>query len=97
MFGAGPMMGTGMGMGRINRDHVTGFVVGVGVAATGYYLYMKNKDKVDDFLAGHGIYVPKLDSEDLKEMTLEELVLKKENIEDLIAEKEMETVVTVEE
>jgi len=94
MFGAGPMAGPGYG--SINRDHVTGFVVGVGVAATGYYVYMKNKDKVDDFLAGHGIHVPKGEVEDFKEMTLEELVLRKENIEDLIAEKEMDTVVTVE-
>lgn len=79
----------GFGIGRINRDHMTGFVVGVGVAATGYYVYMKNKDSVDDFLAGHGIYVPKQDNENLKELTIEELVLKKETLEDLIAEKEM--------
>ncbi len=96
MYGLGQMAGPGLYGGRINKDHVTGFVVGVGVAATGYYVYMKNKDKVDDFLAGHGIYVPKVEAEDFKEMTLEELVLRKENIEDLIAEKEMDTVVTVE-
>ncbi len=79
----------GFGIGGINRDHVTGFVVGVGVAATGYYVYMKNKDSVDNFLEGHGICVPKLDNENLKELTIEELVLKKETLEDLIAEKEM--------
>ncbi len=77
-------------LGNVSRDHVTGFVIGVGVAATGYYVYMKNKDKVDCFLASHGVYVPKSDSEDLKEFSLEELVLKKECIEDLIAEKEMD-------
>lgn len=73
----------------ISRDHVTGFVVGVGVAAAGYYVYMKNKDSIDAFLESHGIYVPKQDVDNLKEMSLEELVLKKESIEDLIAEKEM--------
>ncbi|MBX4261369.1 hypothetical protein KTC96_01040 [Clostridium estertheticum] len=77
---------------NIGRDHVTGFVVGVGVAATGYYLYMKNKDKVDDFLSNHGIKVPDNNkaNEDLAVLTLEELVLKKETVEDLIAEKELE-------
>ncbi len=78
------------GITSISRDHITGFVVGVGVAATGYYVYMKNKDKVDSFLASHGVYVPTNDSEDIKEFSLEELVLKKECIEDLIAEKEMD-------
>ncbi|MBU3177872.1 hypothetical protein KPL47_16200 [Clostridium estertheticum] len=77
---------------NIKRDHVTGFVVGVGVAATGYYLYMKNKDKVDDFLSNHGIKVPENNkaNENLAVLTLEELVLKKETVEDLIAEKELE-------
>ncbi|MCB2361313.1 hypothetical protein [Clostridium estertheticum] len=77
---------------NISRDHVTGFVVGVGVAATGYYLYMKNKDKVDDFLSNHGIKVPENNkaNENLAVLTLEELVLKKETVEDLIAEKELE-------
>ncbi|MCB2338752.1 hypothetical protein [Clostridium estertheticum] len=77
---------------NIGRDHVTGFVVGVGVAATGYYLYMKNKDKVDDFLSNHGIKVPDNNkaNENLAVLTLEELVLKKETVEDLIAEKELE-------
>lgn len=77
------------GYGGVTRDHVTGFVVGVGVAATGYYVYMKNKDSIDEFLANHGIYVPAQENENLKELTIEELVLKKETIEDLIAEKEM--------
>ena len=77
---------------NINRDHVTGFVVGVGVAATGYYLYMKNRDKVDDFLSNHGIKIPENNkaNENLAVLTLEELVLKKETVEDLIAEKELE-------
>jgi hypothetical protein len=76
--------------GNITRDHVTGFVVGVGVAAAGYYFYMKNKDRVDEFLAGHGIRMPEQAQEDLKTLTLEELLLKKEHFEDLIAEKELE-------
>ncbi len=74
----------------INRDHATGFVVGLGMAAAGYYLYMKNKEKVDETLAGYGIELPGPEQQDLSGLTLEELMLRKETIEDLIAEKEME-------
>ncbi|RQD69495.1 MAG: hypothetical protein D5S00_07150 [Tindallia sp. MSAO_Bac2] len=73
----------------ITRDHVTGFVVGVGVAAAGYYVYLKNKEQVDEMLANYGIRVPQPEQGDLSKLTLEELMLKKETIEDLIAEKEM--------
>lgn len=84
------MYGIGFGNLGVNRNHVTGFVVGVGVAATGYYVYMKNKDKVDSFLVKNGINVNTSNKEDLTTCTLEELLLKKEHIEDIIAEKEME-------
>ena len=73
-----------------NRDHATGFVVGLGMAAAGYYLYMKNKSKVDETLAGYGIQIPVQGEQNLSSLTLEELMLKKETLEDLIAEKEME-------
>lgn len=84
MFG---LYGSGA-INRPNKSHVVGFVAGIGVAAVGYYAYTKNKDKVDSFLSGYGIKVPKKDKENYSEMTLEELVLKKEHLEDLIAEKE---------
>lgn len=74
----------------ITKNHVTGFVVGVGAAATTYYIYMKNKEKVDDFLLGYGIDIPSKKDEDLSNLNLEELMLKKETIEDLIAEMETE-------
>ncbi|MBP2026228.1 hypothetical protein J2Z35_000017 [Acetoanaerobium pronyense] len=83
-------MGLGLGKTGITKAHVTGFVVGVGVAATGYYVYMKNKDNIDGFLAQHGVVVPKAKEQDLAQLTLEELLLRKEHIEDLIAEREME-------
>lgn len=84
------MYGMKFGNLGVNRDHVTGFVVGVGVAATGYYVYMKNKDKVDAFLIKNGINVNTAKTDDLSTLTLEELLLKKEQVEDIIAEKEME-------
>ncbi len=76
--------------GGLNKDHATGFVVGLGVTAAGYYLYMKNKAKVDETLAGYGIKLPAAGEQNLSTLTLEELMLKKETLEDLIAEKEME-------
>ncbi|MCB2358193.1 hypothetical protein [Clostridium estertheticum] len=47
---------------------------------------------MDDFLSNHGIKVPENNkaNENLAVLTLEELVLKKETVEDLIAEKELE-------
>lgn len=74
----------------VTKDHVTGFVVGVGAAAATYYVYMKNKEKVDDFLLNYGIDVPNKNEEDLNLLNLEELMLRKESLEDLIAEKEAE-------
>lgn len=84
------MFGMRFGNLGMNKDHVTGFVAGVGVAAAGYYVYMKNKDKVDAFLMKNGINVNTVKPDDLTSLTIEELLLKKEQLEDVIAEKEME-------
>ena len=73
----------------ITRTHLTGFAVGVGVCAVGYYLYKKNEDKIDQVLRNQGIDIPVSPKKDYNSMTLEELVAQKERIEDLIAEKEM--------
>ena len=35
---------------KINKDHVIGAAVGVGVCAVGYYAYKKNQNQVDNFL-----------------------------------------------
>lgn len=75
----------------VTRTHLTGFAVGVGVCAVGYYLYKKNEDKVDQLLRSQGIDIPISGKKDYNSMTLEELVGQKEHIEDLIAEKEMIT------
>lgn len=75
---------------NIKKEYITGFAVGVGVSALGYYMYKKNQDKIDDFLRQQGIQVPNHgNSGNMNAMTLEELVREKEHIEDLIAEKEM--------
>ena len=38
----------------INKDHLKGAAVGVGVCAVGYYIYKKNQTKVDGFLKKQG-------------------------------------------
>lgn len=73
----------------INKDHVKGALVGVGICAAGYYLYKKNQNQVNDFLRNQGINVPTVNHKDYKNMSIEELMETKELLEDLIAEKEI--------
>jgi hypothetical protein len=74
----------------ITSQHVTGFVAGLGVSALTFYLYKKNQTKVDQFLTDHGIQVSSLMERDPQSMSLKELVKAKEDLEDLIAEREYE-------
>jgi hypothetical protein len=73
----------------ITAQHVTGFAIGLGVAAVGFYMYKKNQPSVDEWLRKQGIEVPSRAVADYGTLTLEELVLEKERLEDLIAEREM--------
>lgn len=73
----------------INSQHIKGFAVGLGVSALGFYLYKKNQARVDEFLAKQGIHMASA-SRDYTSMTIEDLVREKENLEDLIAERELE-------
>jgi hypothetical protein len=72
----------------VTSQHVTGFVVGLGVAAAGFYFYKMNQKKVDAWLESQGIHIPGASASDYNSMTLEELVRQKEHLEDLIAERE---------
>jgi|SRR5208283_23458 hypothetical protein len=72
----------------ITSQHVTGFVVGLGVAAAGFYVYKMNQKQVDTWLESQGIHLPGASTSDYSSMTLEELVRQKETLEDLIAERE---------
>jgi hypothetical protein len=74
---------------NITSQHVTGFFVGVGAAAVGYYFYKNNQAKIDDFLRRQGIQIPERTMRDPAGFSLEELVSEKERLEDLIAEREM--------
>ena len=72
----------------LNTDHVTGFAVGLGAAALGFYLYKKNQGQVDQWLKQQGIHIPEQNGQDTTGMTLEELMTEKEHLEDAIAERE---------
>lgn len=74
----------------VNKDHITGALVGVGVCAVGYYAYKKNQCKVDDFLRNQGINISSSNTKNYASMSIEELVETKELLEDFIAEKEVQ-------
>lgn len=74
----------------IKSQHVTGFAVGLGISAISFYLYKKNQAKVDRFLNDHGIQVSSLMERDPDSMSLKELIKAKEDLEDMIAEREYE-------
>jgi len=73
----------------INTDQVTGFVVGIGAAALGLYLYKRNQSQVDEWLRQQGIAVPQAGATSERDLSLEDLVREKERLEDLIAEREV--------
>jgi hypothetical protein len=74
----------------ITRQHITGFFLGMGAAAVGFFFYRQNQDKIDDFLRKRGIKLPGGAGKDYSSRSLEDLVREKERIEDIIAEREHE-------
>ena len=74
----------------VTSEHMTGFIVGVGVASLGFYLYKKNESRIDEWLRSQSINlpIPGLQKKDQSGMSLEELMREKERLEDLIAERE---------
>ena len=78
-----------IGFGNVKKEHLIGAVAGVGAVAVTYYLYKKNQNKIDDFLRKQGINVKSSNQTNYENMSLEEIVTVKENLEDLIAEKEL--------
>lgn len=83
------MFGFGLGTSKITKEHLIGAAIGVGVTVAGYYLYKKNKNKVDDFLRSQGINVKSCNTANYEDMSIEELTETKEHIEDILAEKEL--------
>ncbi len=75
----------------ISTDHVAGFVVGLGASALGFYVYKQNRQRVDQWLRQQGINVPQATAKNETGMSLDELTREKERLEDLIAEREMQS------
>ena len=75
----------------ISSNHVTGLVVGIGVASLGFYMYKKNEAQIDEWLRRQSINLPfpGCHAKDSSGKSLEELLREKERLEDLIAEREM--------
>ena len=75
----------------ITSDHVTGAVVGIGLASLGFYMYKKNEAQIDEWLRRQSINLPfpGFQAKDQSGKSLEELLLEKERLEDLIAEREL--------
>jgi hypothetical protein len=73
----------------LTSQHITGFAVGIGIAAAGFYMYKQNESEVDEWLRKQGINLPSASIKDYSAFSLEELVLEKERLEDMIAEREL--------
>jgi hypothetical protein len=76
---------------NVTSEHVTGFIVGIGVASLGFYMYKKNEAQIDQWLRRQSINIPfpGFQAKDQSGTSLEELLREKERLEDLIAEREM--------
>jgi hypothetical protein len=75
----------------ISSDHVTGFIVGLGVASLGFYMYKRNETQINEWLRRQSINCPfpGFKAKDESGKSLEDLLREKERLEDLIAEREM--------
>lgn len=74
----------------ITSQHFTGFAAGLGFSALTFYIYKKNQPKVDQFLSDYGIQMSSLVEQNPKSMSLKDLIKAKEDLEDIIAEREYE-------
>ena len=75
----------------ISSDHVTGVVVGIGIASLGFYMYKKNEAQINEWLRNQSINFPfsGCQAKDQSGTSLEDLLREKERLEDLIAEREL--------
>lgn len=70
---------------NFNKDFLAGFVSGAIVGATGYRLYEENAGDLKRLVKNDVNQPAQLNAEP----SLEELIMQKENLEDMIAEKEL--------
>jgi len=73
----------------VKSEYFAGFALGLGTAAVGAVLYIKNRDCIHRFLESHGICTCCCEIDETESLSLEELVAEKERLENIIAEREM--------
>jgi len=73
----------------VKSEYFAGFALGLGAAAVGAVLYIKNRDCIHRFLESHGICTCCCEIDETESLSLEELVAEKERLENIIAEREM--------
>lgn len=74
----------------LNKDFLVGFLSGTVVGAVGYRLYEQNGGQLQRLIQPQGAFNPQPTSatQSPYQPTLEELVLQKERLEDMIAERQ---------
>lgn len=84
----------------MNNDHFTGFVAGVACTAVALHWYSNNRERIEEFMKAQelGMQAPGLEFSSFRRpakaaqetsetpLTLEELLLQKEQLDDKIAE-----------
>ncbi len=73
----------------ISSQHFTGFAIGLGVAALGFVIFRKFQGKGGKSALGQRTDQPLTAARDEAAASLEELMLEKERLEELIAEREL--------
>jgi hypothetical protein len=61
---------------NITSEHVTGLIVGIGVASLGFYMYKKNETQINDWLRSQSINLPfpGFQAKDQSGLSVEELL-----------------------
>ena len=65
-----------------------GVLVGVGASLAGFVIYKANQEKVDTFLRNQGLPIAQSGKKNYANCSIEDLMKEKEDLEDLIAERE---------
>lgn len=73
----------------MNKDFLLGFVSGTVVGAVGYRLYEQNQGQLSQLIQNPISNIQPLQSVQKQDLTIEDLVAQKERLEDLIAEKKV--------
>jgi len=74
----------------INSDHLIGFLFGISASALGLHYYKKNKSLIDALIRDARAQAEPAMADAMEGLSIEELLLMKERLEDIIAEHEVD-------